>query len=382
VADDCRTDSEIRDKYEVLAAATVAERADECHRRREFDHESWRELSENGVWRIPVPEEMGGLGGNWWDFVSAFQGIARGGRDLGFCLSMVAQTGLIRALVRDGTPSQRESWLPRLLSGQVSSMALTEESGGSDISKMSVTAEAGSGRLHGAKVHITNAPVADLALVLGRSGDLDRGADATLFLVDLHAPGTERGAAETMMGNHSSPTGRLDFHGADIGADGVLGRPGGGLALIHGIMAFDRLLYGVLAAAYLEPLVDEMMDFVHERRAFHAPLADHQYVQGRITDTRFALESTRWVSYGALESLLEDRPDAALLCSIAKFQAAESLRTGTEDALRVFGHAGYEEGRVSRSVRDALGTLIAGGTAEMQRKNAFTQMCGLRRARG
>jgi alkylation response protein AidB-like acyl-CoA dehydrogenase len=381
VADDCRTDSGIREKYEVLAAATVAERADECHRRREFDHESWRELSENGVWRIPVPEEMGGLGGTWWDFVSAFQGIARGGRDLGFCLSMVAQTGLVRALVREGTPAQRQTWLPRLLSGQVSSMALTEESGGSDISKMSVASEPGSGRLHGTKVHITNAPVADIVLVLGRSGDLERGADATLFLVDLHAPGAERGAAETMMGNHSSPTGRLDFHGAHTGADGVLGRPGGGLDLVHEIMAFDRLLYGVLAAAYLEPLVDEMLDFVHERRAFHAPLADHQYVQGRVTDTRFALESTRWVSYGALDALLEERPDAALLCSIAKFQAAEALRAGTEDAMRVFGHAGYEEGRVSRSVRDALGTLIAGGTAEMQRKNAFTQMCRLRRAR-
>ncbi|WP_026118437.1 acyl-CoA dehydrogenase family protein [Nocardiopsis salina] len=368
----------ISDDFAAWARESVGSRADRQHSLREFDIESWRYLSERGIWRIAVPAELGGENNTWWDFIAAFQGVARGGRDLGFCLSMVAQAGLIRALVRQGTPEQQKTWLPGLLNGQVSSMALTEESGGSDISKMAVTTGPHDALLSGTKVHITNAPVADVILVLGRSGDLEPKANATLFMVDASDPRLLRGPAETMLGNHTSPTGRLDFDGVPIAPVNVLGEPGNGLHLIHEIIAFDRLLYGMLATAYLDPLIDDLLNFVHERRAFHAVLADHQYVQGRITDIKFAVESTRGISRSAMEAVMSGSADASLLCSIAKYQAAESLRTGTENALRIFGHSGYEEGWVSRSVRDALGAVIAGGTAEMQKKNAFTQMVALR----
>jgi isovaleryl-CoA dehydrogenase len=365
----------LREEYALLAESTVARRADSCRQAAVLDRESWQEISDAGIWQIPVPSEYKGQGGTWREFVAAFEGVAAGGRDLGFCLSMVAQAGLIRALLLYGTDTQRSRWLPRLTGGAVGATALTETTGGSDVSRIRTRAVPdGDGyRLEGHKDHITNAPAADIALILGRVPA--RGpSDITLFMVDLAAEGVTTGPAERMLGNQSSPTGPIALDRVPVAADDVIAGVGEGLSAIYNIISLDRLLYGVLAAAYLDPLLDEVLGYARQRHAFKVPIAEHQYVQGRLTDVKFAVEATRWVSYGALQSLSEQRPDASLLCSVAKYHAGETLRLGTETAMRVYGHLGYMDGPVTHALQDALGTLIAGGTVEMQRKNVFSQM--------
>ena len=183
-----------------------------------------------------------------------------------------------------------------------------------------------------------------------------------------------------MFGNRTSPTGPINFDELAIGADQVLGEPGDGLRLTYATIALDRLLYGVVGAAYLESLMRDAMDFAHHRTAFGSPIADYQYVQRRITNIKLAIESTRWVSYAALGALMEDQPEAALMSSTAKLIGSESLAGAALDVMQIFGHAGYEVSRHSRNVQDALGTLIAGGTSDIQRKNIFTQMVKLHSA--
>ncbi|MGW4724987.1 acyl-CoA dehydrogenase family protein [Streptomyces sp. S1] len=375
------TDPALRTRYADLAASTVAKRADGCRAEGVLDRESWQEVSDAGVWRLAVDREWGGDGGTWWDFTAAFEGVAAGGRDLGFSLSMVAQAGLIRSLLTYGSDDQKGYWLPRLLSGEVGATALTETTGGSDVTRIR-TAAARDGdvyRLNGHKDHITNGPVADMALVLGRVPE--QGArDITLFMVDLHDEGVSQGPVERMIGNQTSPTGPIGFDNVRVDARNLVGEIGGGIEAIYNTIALDRLLYGVLAAAYLDPHLDEVLAYARRRQAFKQPIADHQYVQGRITDAKFAIEATRYVSYGALDALLNGDPQASLLCSTAKYHAGETLRIGTETALRVYGHLGYMDGPAAHALQDALGTLIAGGTAEMQRKNVFNQMRALAQA--
>ncbi|WP_242614134.1 acyl-CoA dehydrogenase family protein [Actinomadura roseirufa] len=371
-------DPGVRRRFRDLARETVAERADDCHEHGRLDLDSWKELADAGIWRLPVPVELGGDGGSWWDFVAAFEGVALGGRDLGFVLSMVAHAGLIRSVLAFGTPEQRARWLPRLLGGEVGATALTETTGGSDVARIQTRGRAdGEGhRLDGEKTHITNGPVADVALILGRVPELGR-RDLSVFLVDLHQDAVSQGPAEDMLGNRTSPTGPIRLRDARVEPGDVLGRPGAGLETVYNTISLDRLLYGVLAAAYLEPVLDDLLAFAQNRDAFKHKIADFQYVQGRLTDTRFGIETARWVSYGALDALLRDSPHASLMCSTAKFQAGETLRAGTENILRVLGHRAYMAGSESRRLLDALGTLIAGGTAEMQRKNVFNQMVRL-----
>lgn len=366
---------ELRGKYQELATATVAERAEEFTQKGRLDRESWREIADAGVWGLAVPEEWGGSGGTWWDFVAALEGIAAGGRDLGFCLSMVAQAGLIRSILTYGTDEHKAAWLPRLLGGDVGATALTETTGGSDVTRIRTAAVSDGDHyvLNGHKDHITNGPEADVALVLGRVPEVGE-QDITLFMIDMHADGVVQGPIEDMMGNRTSPTGPIALEGVRVEARNIVGGIGGGIDAVYNTISLDRLLYGILAAAYLDPILDEVMEYAQQRHAFKVPIAEHQYVQGRITDAKFAIEATRWVSYGALDALVQDSDQASLMCSVAKYHAGETLKLGTETALRVYGHLGYMEGPHSQALRDAFGTLIAGGTAEIQRKNVFNQM--------
>lgn len=227
--------------------------------------------------------------------------------------------------------------------------------------------------LNGVKKHITNAPIADLILVLGRIPELGT-RDITLFLIERGQSGLETGEAEVMFGNRTSPTGPLHFRDLALPAENVIGLPGNGLETIYNIISLDRLLYGLTAAAYLEPILSDTMAYAQERTAFKAKIADHQYVQGRLTDIKIAMESVRWISYAALDYLVRGDPEASLMGSIAKLQGSEALCLATEHVMQIFGHLGYMEGPIAKDVRDALGTRIAGGTTEMQRRNIMNQM--------
>ncbi|MFL6160641.1 MAG: acyl-CoA dehydrogenase family protein [Jatrophihabitantaceae bacterium] len=369
----------LSDHYEQLARTHVAPRSEWHYSHEQLDVSAWRALAADGLWRIPVPKYLGGHGLTWWDFCAALEGITRGSKDLGFSLSLIAHAGFVRSLLNFGTEYHHQVALPKLLSGAVGATALTEDGGGSDVARVSTTAHpTRTGyKLVGTKVHITNAPVADLFWVLGRIAQLPAKRDISVFVVERQDHGMTTGQAEHMFGNRTSPTGPINFAELPIGADQVLGEPGDGLRLTYATIALDRLLYGVVGAAYLESLMSDAMDFAQHRTAFGSPIADYQYVQRRITNIKLAIESTRWVSYAALGALMEEQPEAALMSSTAKLIGSEGLAGAALDVMQVFGHAGYEVSRHSRNVQDALGTLIAGGTSDIQRKNIFTQMVKL-----
>jgi alkylation response protein AidB-like acyl-CoA dehydrogenase len=242
-----------------------------------------------------------------------------------------------------------------------------------------VTTSAGY-RVTGAKDHITNAPVANVALVLGRVPELGR-RDITLFLVPTDAPGVRPGKQEQLLGLRTSPTGPLHLDGVELDRDAVLGKPGNGLGLLYDIISFDRLLYGLIAGSFLRPRLDEALDYASRRTAFGVPIADHQYVQGRLTDIRITIETSTAVSWAALDALIDGDRDSSLRCSVAKLVGSEGLAAAAQHLLALHGHLGYERGPVAKVMQDALGTLIAGGTSEMQRKNILNQMRSLAGAR-
>lgn len=365
----------IRAHFRAFGSEQIAARAEACYAQGKLDHVGWQQLADEGFWRLPVARDLGGQGRSWWEFIAALEGLATSTRDLGFLLSIVAHSGTIRGLIEYGTDSQRERWLERLLSGAIGATAMTEASGGSDVARITTSAEPldGGFLLTGAKRHITNAPVADIALVLARVPALGA-QDITVFIVEPGTAGVVKGEPEDMFGNRTSPTGPLDFRAALLDHQQVLGDPGNGLQTIYNVIAMDRLLYGVIAAGYIEPILDETFAYAQRREAFKAPIADHQYVQGRLTELRVTIDTVRAVSYSALSQLLAGHPATSMTCSAAKLAGCEGLCQATQHAMAILGHLGYMTGPATRAAADALGTRIAGGTAEMQRKNIFNQM--------
>jgi isovaleryl-CoA dehydrogenase len=373
---DVSVDLSVRDEVLAVARQMLAPEAEQHDRRATFNHAAWQALADTGFWRVPLPPPEGGMGCSWRTFSELVCLLAEHGEDFGFVLSVIAHAGLVRAMSRYGTAVQRDRWLPSLVSGAVGCTALTEPRGGSDVAgTATVAVPAGAGyRLSGTKQHITNAPVADVALVLGRAAGLPARRDITLFMVDCHAPGVRRGSHEDLLGLRSSPTGALELAEVALDEHSVLDRPGHGLATLYNIISYDRLMYGLVAAAALRPMLREATEYAQRRTAFGSPIADHQYVQLRLTDTAIAIHTAESIAWDAHERLFSDDERTVMACSIAKLVGSRHLAASAQDLMCVYGHLGYVDGRASRFLRDAMGTLIAGGTSEMQRKNIFNQM--------
>lgn len=359
----------------------VALRVAEHRRTGQFDWQGWHAVSSAGLWALPIPTELGGQGLSWWEFVAGLEGLSSTAQDLGFLLSAIAQAGAIYALSEYGTEAQKATVLPRLIRGEVASTAATEPHGGSDVAQTRTAAELDGNGLYlsGRKVHITNAPIADIFVILGRIPSLGDRKDITLFLLDRQDVGLSTTDAEVMLGNRTSPTGDIVLERVPIDDGKILGLAGDGLTALYSMLGLDRPLFGVVASAYAKPLLAQALRFVRSKESFRRPLYEHQYVQDKIVQIKTNMEVTRFVSYAALERMLGGRPDASLLSSIAKLIGTEGLWQSAQEFVQLHGHEGYMDGPISWVARDAIASRIAGGTSEMQKVNIFNKLQSLER---
>lgn len=365
---------ELRTRY-ANVGTFLRERASRTTADNEFNIQGWMELSNEGLWRLPVPDQYGGLDGTWWDLAAALEGLASTVGDLGFLLSIIAHVGCIRALLLYGSELQKARFLPDLLNSGIGATAITEEGGGSDVARIQTSAnqwERGY-RITGAKVHITNAPITTTFVLVGRIPQLGE-HDITLFLLSRGIPGISFGDPEQMFGNGSSPTGEIILRDVDIDETHILGSKGDGLQILYNIISLDRMLYGLIAQPYIEPYLNEALSYIHKRHAFKKALGEHQYVQKKIVDIQISLEVSRYVSYAALGKLIENHPEASMLCSIAKLLGTEGMVMAATHLMQLFGHTGYMEGHITKLMRDVMGTRIAGGTSDIQRINIFNRI--------
>jgi alkylation response protein AidB-like acyl-CoA dehydrogenase len=380
--------TELTDLADLAPLAVVGEAVNHDPATGGFRHMAWQRLAASGLWGLPVPRQHGGAGAGWDAFVDAFATVSRAVDDVGLLLTAIAHAGAIRVLCTEGSDLQQARHLPTLVGGGLASTAFTEPAGGSDVARITTTATrrpsgpgclgVGNGwSLTGQKAHITNAPEADVVVVLGRLAELAP-RDLTLFVLESGRTGLVLGPPERMLGCASSPTGDIVLDEVAVDPGDVLGPPGGGLAAAYRMFAFDRALYGLVAAARIRALVDWCLERTHSRRSFGVALADHQLVQGRIADMHVASSVVDALARDAVRSVLDGAHDAALTASVAKLCATEQLVTVSISALQLHGHSGYEDGPVSRTLADGLGTLIAGGTSDIQRKHIFAQLRHLR----
>lgn len=367
------THEEVRTRY----AGIGSEIASAAARRAEgFDAEGWRRLRDAGLWRLLLPED-GALPviDDWWAFSAALDGLSSTVGAPELLLSVIAQAGLVRGLVRHGTPAQRERYLGAIARGELSATGIAEPATGTDVRSITTTlTETACGYvLDGGKYNIAHAPLMDFALVVCRLPDRARN-NIALALIDRDAPGLRAGAPDDKLGNRNLPTGSLHFDAVPVRPDQLLGAPGRGLGILIDTISLGRLYYGLVAANLLAPHLAEAMAYAATRTSFETTIAEHQHVQRRLVDIRTGMARSRWTALGALGQLLGEQPDALLHCSIAKLVGADDLIAGATSLVKLYGSSGYHAGRVADLMKDALGFASIGGTEEMHRKNIFNQM--------
>jgi len=253
--------------------------------------------AERGLMAVTVPEEFGGLGLGQTERLIAIEEVSRVSVAVGMFLQ-VCGLGL-HPIVQCGSPEQKAALLPDLAAGRkLAALGVTEASGGSDPTAVSTTATEGSDgyAITGRKVFITNAPGADLAVVLARTGE----DELSTFIVERGVPGFEPGHKERKVGMKGCDMGDLVFDNCKVPASALLGAKGMGLKIaLTAISESGRMGMVGCALGLLRACLDLSVSFAKERRLYGRPLARLQTVQNRVADIYMDLHAGRLLAYRA-----------------------------------------------------------------------------------
>ncbi|WP_028938011.1 acyl-CoA dehydrogenase family protein [Pseudonocardia spinosispora] len=333
-----------------------------------FPAELWPELGAAGMLGLITPEAHGGADGDGLAVALLAEELARASGG-------IAVTALVSAymaaphVVRHGTEAQRERWLAPLASGEaVAAIAVTEPGTGSDLARVSSTARRTEDGwvLNGRKMFITNAGLADLIIVAARTGGEGRGG-LTLFLVERGTEGLSLGAPLAKMGWHSSDTREVLLDDVALPADAVLGTENRGFYQIMEAFQLERVALAAMGVGHAAECLDLARDYAGQREAFGEPLLHLQTIRHRLAEMEVQLEAARLITYQAAARLDAGHPDAPRSVARAKYLAAIAANRIVDDAVQLFGGAGFvEESPVARHYRDARILRIGGGTDEIQ----------------
>jgi len=346
-----------------------------------FDRALWKRCGDVGLPGLPVPEAYGGGGFDAVTTSVALESLGYGCTDGGLVFSLAAHLlSCVVPLWKFGSEEQKRRWLPGLCDGTLIGVhAMTEPESGSDAFALKTRADRdGDGfRINGAKMFITNAPVADMVIVFATT-DAAKGyhGGITAFLVDRATPGFSASRSIEKMGLRTSPFGELVFSDVRVGADAVLGSVGGGAQMFVHSMDWERICLFAAHVGTMERLLETAVKYARTRRQFGQAVGKFQAVSHRIADLKVRLEAARLLVYKAAWRLDSGR-SAQLDAAIAKLFVSEALVESALAAVQVHGGYGYTaEYDVERALRDAVGSTLYSGTSEMQR-NVIARWLGL-----
>ena len=342
--------------------------AEELDREERFPQEIYSQMGQLGLFGIGVPEELGGPGFDTLTYALVMEELSRG------YSSVADQCGLVEListlLVRHGTGLQRDRWLgPAMRADKLVAYCITEAEAGTDVSGIRTIAsrDGGGWTLNGEKLWIHNAPVADVGFVLAKT-DVEAGhRGMSIFIVDLHANGVERGPKEHKMGQRASQVGALRFADVRLPPEALLGEEGRGFHIMMSVLDKGRVGIAALAVGIAQAGLEAAVDYARERKQFGKSISEFQGVQWLLADMAKDIEAARLLVHNAATKI-DSGAAATKACSIAKCFAGDTAVARTADAVQVFGGSGYIRGfEVERLYRDAKITQIYEGTNQIQR---------------
>ena len=344
-----------------------------------WPRELWNKLGENGFLCVDMPSEYGGFDASFELSCVVVEEVSRAG--YGALASGISVHSDIVApyIMHLGSEEQKQRWLPGMVSGEiVGAIGMTEPGAGSDLQGMKTSAEKDGDEfvINGQKTFITNGQHADL-IVLAAKTDPKLGAKGvTLFTVDCHLEGYQKGRNLEKMGLHSGDTSEIFFQDVRVSSKEVLGGEGNGFANLMNELPRERLILAVGCVAAAEGMLDITVEYTLERQAFGAPIAKLQNTKFVLADIKTEIELNKALAekYVARYVGGDLTPVEA---SMSKLAASEMQGRVADQCVQLFGGYGYmREYPISRAYLDARIQRIYGGTSEIMKELISRSLVG------
>lgn len=334
-----------------------------------FPVEVFKKLGEMGFMGILVPEELGGSGLSYHEYVAIVDEISQVDPSIG--LSVAAHNSLCtNHILTFGNEEQKQKWIPKLATGEwIGAWGLTEHNTGSDAGGMSTTAkrEGDYWVIRGAKNFITHAISGDVAVVMTRTGEKGAKNNATAFVVEKGTPGFSSGKKENKLGMRASETAELIFDNCRVPDANRLGEVGEGFKqalkiLDGGRISIAALSLGIAKGAYLAA-----KKYAKERHQFGQRIADFQAINFKLAEMATEIEASELLIQKA-SHLKNKNKEMTTAGAMAKYYASEACVKIANDAVQIFGGYGYtKDFPVEKFYRDAKLCTIGEGTTEIQK---------------
>ena len=334
-----------------------------------FPIDTFKAMGELGIMGVLVPEEYGGAGLGYHEYVDIIVEVAKVCGSIG--LSLAAHNSLCTGhILAFGNDQQKERWLPKLASAEwIGAWALTEANTGSDALRMGTTAVLDGDEyiVNGSKNWITHGKSGDVAVVMARTGEKYRAHGVSAFVIEKGTPGFTHGKKENKLGMRASETTELVFDNCRVPRENLLGMEGEGFKQAMKVLDGGRISIAALALGIARGAFNAAANYAKERHQFGQPIASFQGISFKLADMATEIEAAELLIRQACE--LKNRgKEVTKNSAMAKYYASEvAVRCATE-AVQVFGGYGYtKDFPVEKYYRDAKLCTIGEGTSEIQK---------------
>ena len=325
--------------WALAEVAPVIHRYDEAQ---EFPSEILTSLGKTGLLGALVPEEYGGAALDYVSYALAVEELNRVDASVG--ITMWAHNSLCtNHITLFGSKDQKAAYLPRLARGEsLGAWGLTESGSGSDAAAMKTRAVAAGGRFifNGGKAFITNAGVAEVAVVMAVTDPAGGNKGISAFVLEKGMAGLSAGRPYRKLGLHASNTAELVFDNVAVPAANLLGDLGMGFLNTMHVLEGGRVAMAAMAVGIAQAALDAALAYMKERRAFGKTLAEFNGLQGMIADMGTEVEAARLLTLRAA-GLKDAGKPAKTAASMAKVFASEVAMKAATKSLQIHGGAGY-----------------------------------------
>ncbi|MDA9301380.1 acyl-CoA dehydrogenase family protein [bacterium] len=359
----------IAESAKQFAEAHIRPQMMEWDESQHFPKDVMHKLGEQGFLGVLIPEEYGGAGLGYQEYITIIEEITKVCSSIG--LSVAAHNSLCTGhILQFGNDEQKKKWLPKLAAGEwIGAWGLTEANTGSDAMRMQCVAKRDGDDfiLTGAKNWITHGISGDIAVVLARTGELLDSNGITAFVVERGTPGFSGGKKENKLGMRASETAEMIFDDCRVPATNVLGKEGEGFKQAMKILDGGRISIAALSLGIAKGSYEASVKYSQEREQFGQPISRFQAISFKLANMAVRIQAAELLTRKAAD-LKNKGMKMTTIAAKAKYMASEVCVEAATDAIQIHGGYGYtKDFPVEKFFRDSKLCTIGEGTSEIQK---------------